>query len=470
MKVSIESILAASLSDLKELNQSVDTAEVQEGPVEGLLTIDSKQIEQEVLEHMQDERYTDETTLRQVAEDFFASGELDRSRAAGELKEVREVVTSAVTSLEMLGVLASMESITDETVEVANKALGAVALQTGTPVPVIEAEDGKVTEASMEGLLDFIKAAFAKMKKWIKEKLENIRISMRRGFTHKQALIARLQACQKRLESLPEEYGIPGKPLRYDTTETAYFYLDGKEIEFEAADLKKLFTETYKLLEYGVTKLADDASERSVTLGTKLPTILVARDQVGAEEIARGMYKDVTKELPVSKAVKYGRDIGGINFVDGSMGYRSRYRDAEWIMELVNLIEANQLFGRHRRTGRVSGKAVDLNELREILDIVADNLEKQYTFDFVYYYTLVEAWGAANNDYERLVGMVQGADFPQMNSELWRAVDIACNAMFYFLDKAYYHAEVCRDPHFRVLHASLYVAEEQLKAYVATNR
>jgi hypothetical protein len=470
MKSSLESLLAASLSDLKDLNAPVTSNTELDSPVESLTVISADQIQQDVLEHMKDERYNDEDAQRQVAEEYFERNEQEHAALRGEIAQVQEAVSTVISSMEMLSVLVSMESIDDNTAEMAENAMGAIALQAGEQVPNIEVEDGKLTTASMEGLTDFIKNAFAKLKKWVKEKFENMAINARRGAVYREVMVKRITALQARMEKMPEDYGIPAKPIRYDAAWTSVFSMDNKPVDFTESELKKAFDEAYKLLVYGVDNLATDAVKRSSAVADVLAGVLVARDGITAEEQLKGLYKELTKELPVSKAVANGREIAGMTFVDGSMGYRSRYRDVDWIMDLVNLMEPNQLGVKYRRTGRTSGQADDLKRLISILDVVVDAVEREKTFNYDYYNELSVAWREANECYDKLWSMVVNMEFAHMTNELWRALDIACTSMFTFLDKAYYHTETCRAPYLRLINSTTSVLEEQMKAYVAINR
>lgn len=470
MKSSLESLLAASLSDLKDLNEPVTSNTELDSPIESLSVIAAEQIEQDVLEHMKEERYSDEGTQRQIAEDYFERNEQEHAALRGEIAHVQEAVSTVISSMEMLSVLASMESIDNSTAEMAENALGAIALQAGETAPRLEVEDGKLTTASMEGLTDFIKNAFSKLKKWIKEKFENMAINARRGAVYREVMLKRIASLQARMEQMPEDYGIPSKVIRYDASWTSAFSMDNKPLDFTETALKKALDDTYKVLVYGVDKLAEDAVKRSSAVADVLAGVLVARDSIAAEEQLKGLYKELTKELPVIKAVEYGRELAGMTFIDGSMGYRSRYRDVEWIMDLVNLLEPNQLGVKYRRTGRTGGQADDLKALKAILEVVIDAVEREKTFDYAYYSELSVAWREANECYNKLWSMVVNMEFAHMTNELWRALDIACTSMFTFLDKAYYHTETCRGPYLRLINSTTSVLEEQMKAYVAINR
>ncbi|MNU09903.1 hypothetical protein D3C72_2567510 [compost metagenome] len=66
--------------------------------------------------------------------------------------------------------------------------------------------------------------------------------------------------------------------------------------------------------------------------------------------------------------------------------------------------------------------------------------------------------------------MVTNNHLPQLNNELWRALDVACSAMFVIVERAYYQTLYMRAPSFRLIQGLVYVCEEQVNAYVAVNR
>ena len=162
--------------------------------------------------------------------------------------------------------------------------------------------------------------------------------------------------------------------------------------------------------------------------------------------------------------------VGGITFLDPAKQYRTTYRDAEWIMELVRLVDMNQAQLKYRQVGSVPSTVYDLPVLQDILGAVGEILNDPALSDMTFYDELCSAWGQANTVYNKLYTMIMSMEFPHMNNELWRALDVGCTGMFMFLDKAYYHTHVMRSPMYRYCDALLYVVEEQMKAYMAVNR
>lgn len=473
MRASLESILADSLSGLKDLSAPVVPAGADIGPVEGLTVITADQVAADVLEHMKDERYKDEDNLSQTCRDFLEQNELEHAELRGQISEVREVVGGAMASMEMLATVASMESIDSTALNLANTAISNIASQYSDVPPVLVAEDGVITTASMEGLIDFVKRTLVAMKKWIAEKFENLAISNRRQIMSRAALVARAEAVQKRLNGLPSDYGIPAKQLRMNPKVLFSFYRDGHPIGFDANSMTAAYAEASEIMKFANENIYKDAVERSGAIGDVIADVLVARDDMAAETKLKELFKKIGTPLAVEGFLAPRRDrevTGGMTFLDPTRVYRSNYRDAEWIMEVVRQVEMNQVYLKYRQVGQVDQTVKDVPELQVMLDAVMNALDDDGLSNFDFYNELAMAWQDANKVYGRLVQMVQSMEFPHMNNELWRAMDVAVSSMFMFLDKGYYHTLHLRSPAYRFCDALLYILEEQLKAYVAVNR
>ncbi|MNZ31110.1 hypothetical protein D3C78_484020 [compost metagenome] len=387
-----------------------------------------------------------------------------------EIAEIRELVGTVASSMEMLSVVASMEDIDSTAVVSANTAIANIASSVGEELPpVLVAEDGEFTTASMESLVNFVKDILIRLKKWIKTKFENMAISFRRGNLYRGTLIKRVHALQARMDSMPNDYGIPSKSPRYDVNYLVQMYNDGNPIPFSAEALGPVCGQIVTLIEKATKDIAPDAVRRSTAIGDVIATILVARDENSAEDSMRKLFKDVTGPLPVEGIAPAGKEFMGVFYKEPAVG-RSRYRDAEWIMDLVQMLEFNQMPVSARRSGRYELSMLDLPQLRNVLDVVVDLMENDAVSNMDYFNQLSAAWGDAGDVWERLWQMVTTMEFGHMNNELWRAFDIATTAMFEFLNKAYYHIEDLRAPYFRMMSGSLYILEEQMKSYVAVNR
>lgn len=474
MKPSLESLLAASLNGV---TQPVASNNDDQGPVEGLSLITSEQIASDVVEHMKDERYKDPEFLSETCRDFLEQNEMEHAELRSSINEIRDAVGGTMASMEMLATIASMESLDDTALTTANGAISSINSQygIGADVPVLVSENNVLTTASMEGLVDWVKKGLLAIKKWIVEKFQNMAINQRRSVINRESLLARAEAVRKRLESLGGDYGIPAKQMRYNPKAVFSCYREGAFIPFDPAAMSAAVKEASEMMVFANENLYKDAISRSDAIGDVIADVLVARDEIAAEEKMRGIFKQATQPMPIDTymAQHNVRDreiVGGITFLDPAKQYRSNYRDAEWIMELVRMVDMNQAMLKYRQVGSVPNNVNDLPVLADILNAVGDILDNPAMSDMTFYNELGQAWGQANKVYGRLYQMVVSMDFPHMNNELWRALDVGCTSMFMFLDKAYYHTHILRSPMYRYADGLLYVLEEQLKAYVAVNR
>ena len=471
MRPSLEAILDESLQGLRDLSAQTGVATEEPGPMEGLTIITAEQISADVVEHIKDERYNDEENCRQVCEDYLVQNEAEHAAIRRDIAEVSDTVQTLSAAMEMAGVVMSMESLDDCTITTANVAFNNIATQAGDVLPpVLVAEDGKLTTASMEGLGDFLKTLLTRLKKWIKEKFENMTISMRRGAGTIAAMNKRLNAILVRLDGLPADYGIPAKAVKLDGKVTSQLYFDGKQVQFNAAGIKAAGKEVSDLLQAGIAKIHPDAVKRSDKIADSIAGVLAMRDEIAASDALHKLFKEVGEPLPAAKIVKGLKETAGLGFYDGSVGYRSRYRDVEWILELVMLVEAPVVCSRPRLNGVIDNSYQDVDVLRGVAKELGDLLADPLINDYAYYDELCQAWYDASEIYERLWDMVSKVEFSHMSNELWRGFDVAVTAMFTFLDKAYYSIEHLRVPYFRLADGALYVLEEQLKGYVAVNR
>lgn len=474
MKASLESLLSNSLNGV---TQPVGTTVAEEGPVEGLSIITSEQIAADVTEHMKDERYKDPDTLSEACRDMLEQNEMEHAELRSSISDVKEMVGGAMASMEMLATVASMESVDPSALNAANSAINNISVQYGVDgiAPVLQTQDNVITTASMEGLVDWVKKALLSIKKWIGEKFQNMAINQRRAMVSRATLLARAEAVQDRIQKLGSDYGIPAKQMRYNPKALFSLYRDGAFIPFEPAAMAAAIKEAADMMVFANESLYKDAITRSDAIGDVIADVLVARDEIAAEEKMRGIFKQVTTPLPIDtfmaqNNVREREMTGGITFMDPARQYRTTYRDAEWIMELVRIVDMNQAFLKYRQVGSVPSTVYDIPVLQDILEAAGLILDNAALSDMTFYDELGAAWQQANKVYGRLYQMVVSMEFPHMNNELWRAMDVGTTAMFMFLDKAYYHTHTLRSPMYRYCDALLYVAEEQMKAYVAVNR
>ena len=472
MKTSLESLLEESLSGLKSLAKQSPAELV--GPEEGMAVMTAEQINEDVIAHVQEERYG-EDDRQQVCQDFIEQNAVEHGRMQSQISEIQEIVGSTISSMEMLSTVASMENVTDGDLDMANTAIANVSSQYGTDVPpALVAEDGAISEVSMEGLIDWVKKSLTAMKKWIVEMFQNMAMNQRRAIVSQTALFERANALRKRMSTIPEDYGIPSKQIRYDPAQIFNLYTAGSTVPFEESALATMVGEAIALAEFASAEISKDAVTRSEVMADVVADILVARSDTVAEEKLKAAFEKVITPLPVETFLKErkvrDREISGLTFKDPALTYRSRYRDAAWITNVMDMLEMNQASCTVRRTGAVPSGVLDIATIEMLIEHTGTIIDSQVITNQNHFNELGHAWQEANRVYNRLITMVQTMEFPHMNSELWRALDVAVTAMFQILDKGFNHTSILRVPMFRVASGLLYVAEEQVKAYVAVNR
>lgn len=473
MKSSLESLLEESLSGLKSLSQQI-TPE-QQGPMEGMETITAEQINEDVLAHTKDERYGD-LDHQQICQDFITQNDAEHSNLQSQISDIQSVVGNVISSMEMLSTIASMESVTSGDLDMANAAVANISNQYDTEAPPELVADGdSISEVSMEGLVDWVKKSLRAMKKWIVEMFQNMAMNQRRATVSQAALFERAIAVRNRMATLPADYGIPSKQVRYDPAYLFNLFVEGSVVPFEEKALSSMVHEVVTLAEFATDSIGKDAVSRSTTMADVVADILVARTELVAEEKLKDAFESITTPLPVDtylneRKIRDREFGGGLLFVDPSRTYRSRYRDAAWIAKVMDMLEMNQVAASRRRTGAIPSGVLDLETIQLLIDRAGDIIDSQVISDHSFYNEIGAAWQEANKVYNRLITMVQNMDFPQMNNELWRALDVAVTAMFHILEKGFNHTTVLRRPMFHVASSLIYIAEEQVKAYTAVNR
>lgn len=466
MKRNLNDILADSLSSLKDLSlePSMESLEEELPLFDSAQMTDDLQVSLSNIEHM------DNDSLRDMIQEHLQANEQEHRQMRSDIKEVQYKVQSVIGSMEMLSVL-SMESLDEHGAAAANMALAKLASDAHVEAPMVETEYGQITQASMEGVIDFVKTTLASLKNWIKEKMQNIAMSFRRSAGTLAALRKRIDAAYKRLDSLPSDYGIPAKPMRYDPAYIGMLYRNGEFIGYGDRELKAAFDEGAAIVKHANDVVVPDAIVRSTILVDNLTNVLVATDGVKASKDIKDTFIKVSGPWKAGEALQYGKEVtGGVTYVDESSSYRPRYRDAAYITDLIAILEVSQTTYKERSNGRIDTGANDLTELRSMLDSASAMLENPVVTENNWYYDLGSAWRDAAQMYNRLAALAASMALPHMDNELWRSIDVGVTAMFLFLDKAYAQNLRMRQPMERTVHGMLYLVEEQLKAYAAVNR
>lgn len=473
MKPSLESLLHDSLNNLRDLN-ATPQASADHGPVEDLNLMTADQIREDVIAHTVEESAEIENgNYESMIPDLIEQNAAEHLRMREDIAEVRNMVSSVIQSMEMLTCVTSMESIDEGSVQIANTAMGNIAVLTGQDnIPSFVVEDGKLTTTSMESIVDFITDTLRKMKRWIKEKYDNFVISYRRGIRTDQTTRARITALSRRLDSIdPNEHGIPAKQLRYAPEMIGYLYRDGKPIELTQESLSSALKEALEYTSFANKNIATDAVKRSLHLSDNIGKVLMAPDAIEAEKLLKDMFKEVVGKYPAESFLNYGKEIiGGITYLDPHVVAPRPSRDVEWIAALADNMNLPVGHHRLRKSGTFSSKANTLAELKLALDYVVEAIESEAYNDDSWYNEIAGAWNAAARMHDRMIVMVQSVHLPHLNNELWRALDVACTAMFLYAERSYYQTLYVRAPSFRFIQGLLYLCEEQGKAYAAVNR
>lgn len=473
MKVSLESLLRDSLNGVVQ-NSAPNIPEP--GPLEGLTLLTSEQITADAIEYMKENRYegVDGADITEMYLTEMQDEVDDQPRSEAELKDAIGGITA---SMEMLSALTSSDSFDPDAVVAAQTVVNNIHRQYEVEgqAPVLEINGDKFTEVSMEGVVDWVKGFFKAIKKWVAQKMANIVLNQRRAVVNRQTLLDRAEEARKIMSTFGDDYGIPNKQVRYSPETIFKLFARGAQIPFEKKAMTEAIDEIKAVMVFGNTQLHPDAISRSTKLGEVMGQVLIARDEMDAEQKLKGVFAEVSKPLPVTDYLTEKRLFGvelpsGQTFVDISGSYRSKYRDAAWISQLTDLIDINQSYYTVRRVGGIPNKVNDLPELQVMLEAVGSIVDDDALTNHSFYDELARAWNDANGVYNRLFSMIMSLDFPHMNNELWRAVDVGSTAMYLFLDKAYGSTCKLRSPMYRYADGLLTVIEEQLKLYKAVNR
>lgn len=472
MKVSLESLLRDSLNGVVP-NSAPNIPEP--GPLEGLSLLTSEQITADAIEHMKDNRY-EGIDGEDICEIYLTDMQDDSIAQVQSQAELKDAIGGITASMEMLSALTSSDSFDPDAVVAAQAVVNNIHRQYGVEgdAPVLATEGNTFTDVSMEGVVDWVKGFFKAIKKWVAQKMANIVLNQRRAVVNRQSLLDRAEEVRKILSTFGEDYGIPNKQVRYNPLTVFMLFNRGAQIPFEKKAMTDAIGEIKDLMVFGNTKLHPDAITRSTKLGDIMGQVLIARDETEAEQKLKKVFDEVATELPVTGYLTEKRLFGvelpsGLTFIDMSASYRSKYRDAAWIGQLTDLIDINQAYYTTRRVGGISGKVDDLPNLHEMLDAVGSIIDDDALTNHSFYDELARAWNDANGVYNRLFNMIMSLEFPHMNNELWRAIDVGSTAMYLFLDKAYNATCTLRSPMYRYANGLLTVIEEQLKLYKAVN-
>ena len=409
--------------------------------------------------------FTQANQLKDYMEENDAAHEIMRQ----DIKQLQGHMDVVSHSMEMLSVLKGMRDVEDHTVKAANVALESLAKKVDYPAPSLSAQNGQFTTASMEGLVDFLKAGANKIKNWFKDLGAAMELSSLRQQTTYAGFQARIRRVQGIITKLPKEYGRPVALIPYQDTYTMALYADGKPIEFTETELAKAMKDVGAL---GMLGLTDNAKERLTTITSiskVLPSLLMSIGDDGGEKATRAMVESLKNPEALPKAVNYGREhAGGVTYRDPT--YRPSVRTASWAQPMVEIIERDRVQYGIRRNGRSSIQMLELDAMDKVMDTMAGYLDDRQDRYNGYWGDLRDAYGDAVTAYNKTLGLAQSTNHNELTSEVWKAIDLASYVMMQMFNVIQYEAFNAGIPAARFIDSALYVIEEQLIRYVKVNR
>jgi hypothetical protein len=409
--------------------------------------------------------FTQADQLRDYMEENDAAHEVMRE----DIKDLRNHMEAVSGSMEMLSLFKSMESVDDHAIRIANITLESLGRHLPYATPTLEARDGHVTTASMEGLIDFLKAGAAKIKNWFKDVGAAMELSSLRQQTTYAGFQARIKRVQGIISKLPEEHGRPVTAINYADPYVCGLYSDGKPIEFTEAALVKAMKEASGLAMIGLNENAKERLATITSISKVLPSLLMSIGDDGGEKATRAMVESLKNPEALPKAVNYGAEhAGGVTYRDPT--YRPSVRTASWAQPMVEIIERDRASFTIRRTGRSGIQVLDLSTMDKVLDEMAGYIDARSDRYNGYWGDLRDAYNDAVSAYNKTLGLAQGTDHSELTSEVWKAIDLASYVMMQMFSVIQYEAFNVGIPAARFIDSALYVIEEQLIRYVKVNR
>jgi hypothetical protein len=434
------------------------------GDIQALLSEATAQLESHYAQS--DEVFTQASEIT----DYIQQNEAAHGVIREELKDLRNHVSAVTGSMEMLSVLTSFESVDPHTVMIANVALESLGRRIDIDTPSLEAIDGKITDASMEGLLDFLKAGANKVKNWFKTLFDNMALNNLRAQKSYATFEARIKRLQGILSKLPQDLGIPpAASVNYNDLYIYGLYDAGKPIEFTPTALTAAVKSAGALGMMGINENAKEHLANIKVISSTLPSLLMSIGDDGGEKACRDMVSKLALPPTLPKALNYGTEQpGGVTYRESQ--YRPSIRVASWAQIMVEMIERDRTSCQFRRTGRAVVGVMDVQDMEKVLDAMIDVITNRYDRYEGYWGELVEAYNDSVSAYNKTLGLAQGTDHSELTSEVWKAIDLASYAMIEMFNCIVTETTNVGLPSGRLLDSVLYVIEEQVGRYVKVNR
>lgn len=401
--------------------------------------------------------------------DYVEENEQAHQVLREDVKDLRNTLEAVTGSMEMLNIISSMETIEPAAIQIANVALESLARQLNMVTPSLEAIDGKLTQVSQEGLIDFLKATGTKIKNWFGDMFDRMTLSTLRERTTYAHFEARVKRIQGILSKLPQDIGKPIGAIQYKDPYLWGLYADGKPLPFTQSALSGAVKESASLSMMGITANATEHLANIKVINSTLPSLLMSIGDDGGEKATRAMVEKLKLTTTLPKDLKYGTEQpGGVTYREGN--YRPSVRVASWAQIMVEMVERDRCVAQFRRTGRSGIDMLEPKEMEAILDEIIDHIGARQDRAEGFWGELVESYNDSVAAYNKTLGLAHATDHSELTSEVWKALDLASYVMMQLYDIIIREGYAVGIPAGRVIDSVLYVIEEQLVRYVKVNR
>lgn len=387
-----------------------------------------------------------------------------------DIKDLRNTMSAVTGSMEMLTTMTALKEVSPEAVMMANASLESLIKPLRMTVPSLESIDGKITNASLEGLLDFLKAGASKIKNWFKTLFDNMALNKLRNQRSYATFEARIKRMQGIIGGMPDGVGLSRSTVvPYNDLYTNALYTAGKPIDFTATGLSTAIKAAAALGMMGITENSKEHLANNKVINSTLPSLLMTIGNDGGEQATRDMVSKLSLTPTLPKALAYGTEQpGGVTYREGN--YRPSIRVATWAQIMVEMVEKDRTGCQIRRTGRSSIALLEVSDIEAVLDSMIDVISDRYNRFENYWGELVEAYNDSVSAYNKTMGLAQGTDHRELTSEVWKAIDLASYVMMDLFNVIMRETSNVGIPGARLIDSVLYVVEEQLKAYAKVSR
>lgn len=413
-----------------------------------------------------DEVFTQADELRGYMEENEAAHNVLRE----DIKDMRNTMSAITGSMEMLTTMTALKQPSPEAVMMANASLESLIRPLGMAVPSLESVGGAITTASLEGLVDFLKAGAAKIKTWFKTLFDNMALDKLRNQRSYATFEARIKRLQNIVNQMPDSMGLSRSTVvPYNDLYTNALYMDSKPVEFTVSGLTTALKAAGALGMMGITENSREHLANNKVINTTLPSLLMTIGNDGGEQATRDMVSKLALTPTLPKALNYGiEQAGGVTYREGS--YRPSIRVATWAQIMVEMVEKDRTLCQIRRTGRAAINILEIKDINAVLDEMIDVITTRYDRYENYWGELVEAYNSSVSAYNKTMGLAHGTDHRELTSEVWKAIDLASYVMMDLFQVIIRETANVGIPCARLIDSVLYIVEEQMKTYAKVGR